>query len=70
MNTKIVAQRFNVSFSTASHWATKNGVKRALVGGIFAFDWSEDDCVRFQNRPTKGKGLKKKDAPPGAVNTD
>jgi hypothetical protein len=60
MNTKQVAARFGVSFSTASHWASKNAVGRTFVGGIFAFDWTEDDCRRFSERPD---GRAKKHAP-------
>jgi hypothetical protein len=66
MNTKLVAERFNVSFSTASHWASKNAVGRTLTGGILAFDWTEGDCARFSERPTKAR---KKSAPTGEART-
>lgn len=62
MNTKQVAERFSVSFSTASHWAAKNAVGRTLKGGILAFDWSEADCARFSARPRKAG---KRSAPAG-----
>jgi hypothetical protein len=55
MNTKSVALRLNVSFSTASHWAAKNAVGRTLAGGILAYDWTEDDVRRFAERHDKRK---------------
>jgi hypothetical protein len=61
MNSNEVAARFHVNPSIARHWAAKNGVGRKMTGGIFAFDWTEDDCRRFMDHPKPGRRRRAKD---------
>lgn len=64
MNTKEVSERYGLSFALCSRWAKNNGVARVPVKGIMAYDWTEEDCLRFENRETrpgkKGGGTKNK----------
>ena len=57
MNTKAVSERYGVCFAACSRWASRNGVARVPVRGIMAYEWTEDDCLRFEQR--RGKGWKK-----------
>ncbi|MDR0525252.1 MAG: hypothetical protein LBG90_05200 [Spirochaetaceae bacterium] len=57
MTTAEVAVRYGTNSSTARNWAAKNDVGRTLVGGILAFNWTEEDCLWFANR--KGPGWQK-----------
>jgi hypothetical protein len=48
--TSYVVAKFGCNRSTAVHWAKANGVE--LLGKMYF--WSEDDIVRFANRPKPG----------------
>lgn len=62
MNTKEVSEKYGVCFAACSRWAKQNGVSRIPVKGIMAYDWTEDDCKRFEQRRGKGwiKGVPRK----------
>lgn len=55
MNTKEVSERYGVCFAACSRWAKNNGVARVQVKGIMAYDWTEDDCRRFEQRKKQGR---------------
>lgn len=57
MNTKEVSEKYGVCFASCSRWAKNNNVARIPVKGIMAYDWTEEDCIRFEQR--QGKGWKK-----------
>lgn len=58
MTTKEVAEKYGVSIATVARWAKNNDVQRGQpVNGIMPFDWTDDDCIRFEHR--QGKGWKK-----------
>lgn len=58
MTTKEVSEKYGVCIAAVARWAKNNGVQRGKpVNGIMPFDWTEDDCRRFEQRP--GKGWKK-----------
>lgn len=57
MNTKEVSKRYGVCFSACSKWAKENDVDRIQIKGILAYNWTENDCLRFELR--SGKGWKK-----------
>ena len=54
MNTKEVSERYKVCFAACSRWAKNNGVKQVQVKGILAYNWTEEDCKRFEQRPKRG----------------
>jgi len=56
MDTKEVAEKYNVSKYTVIKWCQKNGIKRKLgVNGIMTYDISEKDIKKFLNRRPKGR---------------
>jgi hypothetical protein len=57
MTTDEVMARFGLERADVCRGAKKNGVGRTPVGGILAYDWTEEDCEKFAARP--GKGWKK-----------
>ncbi|MDY2843900.1 MAG: DNA-binding protein [Treponema sp.] len=58
MTTKEVSEKYGVCIASVARWAKNNGVRRGEpVNGIMPFDWTEDDCRRFEQR--RGKGWKK-----------
>lgn len=62
MTTKEISEKYGVCLATAAHWAKNNGVARVPVKGILAYDWTEEDCKRFEQRTGKGwkKGVPRK----------
>ena len=55
MTTKEVAEKYGLSVPAVARWAKNNGVKRGEpVNGIMPFNWTEEDCKRFECRPPKG----------------
>ena len=63
MTTKEVSEKYGVCIAAVARWAKNNGVQRGKpVNGIMPFDWTEDDCRRFEQRPGKGwkKGVPRK----------
>ncbi len=55
MTTREISERYGVSIAAAARWAKNNGVRRgAPVNGIMPFEWTEEDCGRFERRPRKG----------------
>ena len=65
MTTDEVMARFNLERAAVCRWAAKNGVARIPVGGILAYNWTEEDCQKFANRTSKGwkKGRARKIKP-------
>ena len=58
MTTKEVSEKYSVCIASVARWAKNNGVQRGEpINGISPFNWTEDDCKRFENRT--GKGWKK-----------
>lgn len=56
MTTKEVCERYGMKTAMVTRWAKDNGVKRGEpINGIMAYDWTEEDCKRFEQR----KGRKK-----------
>ena len=53
MNTKKISQLTGICFSACSKWAKENGVNQIKVKGIMAYDWTEKDLERFNNRPKR-----------------
>jgi len=62
MTTDEVMTRFGLERAAVCRWAAKNGVSRIPVGGILAYDWTEEDCRRFSDRKSPGweKGRSRK----------
>ena len=53
-----VSEKYGVCIAAVARWAKNNGVQRGKpVNGIMPFEWTEDDCRRFEQR--QGKGWKK-----------
>lgn len=64
MTTKEVSEKYDVCIAAVARWAKNNGVKRGEpVNGIMPYEWTEEDCQRFECRRaqgwTKGKPRKK-----------
>ncbi|WP_288583629.1 DNA-binding protein [uncultured Treponema sp.] len=56
MTTKEVAERYGVCIAAVARWAKNNGVGRGEpVNGIMPFNWTEDDCKRFECRRAPGR---------------
>ena len=55
MTTKEVSENYGICIATAARWAKNNGVQRGeIVNGIMPFNWTDEDCLRFEQRQSKG----------------
>ena len=55
MTTKEVSEKYGICIATAARWAKNNGVQRGeIVNGIMPFNWTDEDCLRFEQRQSKG----------------
>jgi hypothetical protein len=54
MTTEDIMARFSAGRAAVCRWAAKNGVGRKMIKGIAAYDWTEEDCLRFAERKRPG----------------
>jgi uncharacterized protein YjcR len=59
MDTKEIAEKYNVSKYTVIKWCQKNKIKRKLgVNGIMEYALSEKDLKKFETRKSPGRPKK------------
>lgn len=54
--TEDIMNLFGVQRTTATNWASKNGVESVILpSGKAGFAWTDDDIEKFKNRPKRGR---------------
>lgn len=54
--TEEIIKMFHCQRTTATNWASKNGVESVILpSGKAGFAWTDDDIERFKNRPKRGR---------------